>query len=393
MPKSFWTSGNRLLLLEDGEEFYPELLEAIESAQKEILGELYIFQEDRVGQEFAKAFMEAALRGVRVSLILDAFGSFDLSSRFVHDLRAAGVQVLFYEGLAQVFKERAKFMHRLHRKVFLIDEKKAFVGGINIEQRHLRRSRPESFLDYSVYVEGPVVHKIARLTQLFLLRHKKDWKAYFKLRLKRKRRREHKFGEARVAYVVRNNFSHRWKIENLYLRGMQNAKQKILIANAYFLPGFRILRAMIQAAKRGVEVKIILQGKAEFWFLHHATKALYRSLLQNGICVYEYLPRLLHAKVATFDGELSTVGSCNLDPLSLMINLEANLWIEDNAFSENLEKHLEDHIKNDCREIKLDYVKRMNIMERFFNHLSYYLIRSLIYLVKPGYLAPKSKGD
>lgn len=335
-----WTEGNRLKLLENGEDYFPSLLKAIRDAQHEILFEVYIFTADKVGSEIAKALMDAAKRGVHVYLILDGIGSIGISENFLTKLRKAGVHLSIFRQYYRLFSLGELSFRRLHRKLVVVDAHIAFVGGMNITTDHLSSSNARSMLDFAVHVEGPVVEKIHRSMKLFALRLQNNWREYLRLRLKRKKEWERFPGKAQSALVLRDNLKYRKQIEGEYLRELKNAKKEIIIANAYFLPGLTFRRALIHAAKRGVQIILLLQGRAEFLVLKYATRALYKEFFDAGIQIIEYNEKILHAKVAVVDEEWATVGSCNLDVFSLFLNLEANLSVRDPTFCRELRSKL-----------------------------------------------------
>ena len=146
--------------------------------------------------------------------------------------------------------------------------------------------------------------------------------------------------QARAALMLRDNLGHRAHIERAYLRAIGRAREEVLIANAYFVPGRRLRLALERAARRGVRVTLLLQGRYEYFMQYYASRPVYASLLRAGVAIHEYSPSFLHAKVAVIDGRWATVGSSNLDPLSLLLAREANLVIEDAAFAAVLRRRL-----------------------------------------------------
>jgi len=175
--------------------------------------------------------------------------------------------------------------------------------------------------------------------------------------------------------VLRDNVRHRRDIERAYLNAIAAAKHEVIVANAYFLPGRLFIRALVHAARRGVRVVVVLQGKVEYRLQHYATLALYGRLLAAGVEIYEYHASYLHAKVAVVDGEWATVGSFNIDPFSLLLAREANLVVRDKDFAGDLRNSLMDSVKRDGRRVEL---ARSNLLTRFFARLSYGLIRFII---------------
>jgi len=347
-----WREGNRLRLLENGEEFFPRVFEAIGAAQHEVLVETFILFDDPVGRDLRTALIGAAQRGLRVELTLDHYGSPDLAGEFIDGLLQAGVGVHFFDPKPRLFGYfRTNLLRRLHRKLVVIDRRLGFIGGINYSYDHLRASGAEAKQDYSVEVEGPVVDDMHALMQSALSPppRRSGWWPQPLLSAAARRPRP---GGARTLLILRDNQDHRDDIERYYRAAIRGAHDEVIIANAYFLPGLRLLREMRAAARRGVRVVLILQGQPDKLIMRWAALTLYDYLLRSGAQIYEYCERPLHGKVAVIDDDWSTVGSSNLDPLSLSLNLEANLLIRDPAFARHLRERLQYLIENCCREIQ-----------------------------------------
>jgi len=236
-------------------------------------------------------------------------------------------------------------LRRLHRKIAVIDAKVAFVGGINvIDDMHTPGQTPPRF-DYAVRVEGPLLvdihHAVAYLWQLV------SWTQV------RKRGPSASVtavsaaavGNQRAALVIRDNLRHRNDIERAYLDAIAAARVEIVIACAYFFPGRTFRRALVDAAARGVRVVLLLQGRVEYVLLHYASRALYQYFLDAGVEIFEYHRSFLHAKVAVVDGVWATVGSSNIDPMSLLLAREANVMVEDAGFAAALNASLVDAMR------------------------------------------------
>ena len=344
--------GNRVELLENGEAFFPRVMQLIGEARVSIYVETFILADDDVGKALQQALIAAAKRGVSVDVLADGFGSDRLSPEFLSGLADAGVRMHLYEPRARFVGLRTNVFRRMHRKITIIDARIAFLGGINYCSEQLIESGPEAMLDYAVEVEGPVVADIVAFVESSATSPE--------VGLFRRWRRKAKSapadlpprGEgARVTFLTRDNYHHRSDIEREYLRAISGAKHEVLIANAYFFPGYRLLRELRRAVRRGVEVKVIVQGRADMRIVTVVLQWLYHYIVPQGIHVLEYCARPMHAKVATIDDRWSTVGSSNLDPLSLALNLEANLFIEDAEFHDALRGRLQGLIQKGCREV------------------------------------------
>ena len=343
--KCSWQEGNRIRLLENGDNFYPAVFAAIGKAERRVILETFIWFEDGVGRQLHAAVLGAAQRGVQIEVLLDGYGSPDLSDDFVGELTAAGVVFRYYDPRPPLLGMRTNVFRRMHRKIVVIDDRIAFVGGINYSDEHMSDYGPEAKQDYAIEVEGPIVQDILQF-ELENLPGNAAARRWWK---RRHRPEENtKPGEAQALFVWRDNEEHRDDIERHYLKMLANARREVIIANAYFFPGYRLLHAMRNAARRGVRVKLIVQGEPDMPIVTVGARLLYHYLVKGGVQIYEYRRRPLHGKVAVMDDHWATVGSSNLDPLSLSLNLEANLIIHDREFNHTLRDNLNTIIEKDC---------------------------------------------
>ncbi|MBP2196964.1 cardiolipin synthase ClsB [Pantoea cypripedii] len=347
-----WRDGNQLRLLENGDAFFPRVMGAIQRAERSLLLETFILFEDQVGEALHRALLAAAQRGVRVEVMVDGYGSHALSASYINSLTAAGVRFIFYDPRPLVLGMRTNVFRRLHRKTVVIDETIAFVGGINFSAEHNSDYGPEAKQDYAVEVKGPVVLDIARYVQQ-AIGSKQVTRRWWGTRSHRPALNALP-GDAQVLFVFRDNDDHRDDIEQHYLDMLRKANQDVIIANAYFFPGYRLLREMRHAAQRGVRVRLVVQGEPDMPIVKVGAELLYNYLVDAGVEVYEYCRRPLHAKIAVQDSQWSTVGSSNLDPLSLSLNLEANLMIHDRRFNQTLRDNLELMLQQDCERVRDD---------------------------------------
>lgn len=329
-----WRPNNRVELLENGDEFFPRLLANIARARREVLLETFILFEDEVGRNLQQALIAAAERGVEVGLTVDGYGSFYLSDDFVLALTRAGVQVQVFDPAPRRLGMRTNLFRRLHRKLAVIDGETAYVGGINFSRVHLIDSGPDAAQDYAVELRGPIVADLQQLARQGLQSRSNRPAG------QPPQARSATADRALTRLVLRDNQRHRRDIEEAYLVAIRAAREEIIIANAYFFPGYRLLREIAAAARRGVEVSLVLQGDPDMPIAQKGARMLYGYLLEAGVNIYEYCERPLHSKVATIDGRWATVGSSNLDPLSLSLNLEANVLILDRQFSLLLRRRL-----------------------------------------------------
>ncbi len=355
MKHGNWRTGNHLRLLENGEEFFPAVFTAIENATHKVVLETFILFEDKVGLELQRVLIAAARRGVQIDVMVDGFGSPDLSAEFIAALTAAGVRFRIFDAGSGIFGRRMKMLRRMHRKIVVVDDTLAFVGGINYSADHLADFGPEAKQDYSIAIQGPVVEDIRHYASSVIAHADGVGRRWFgRPRAPLPASPQHTPGEAQCLFVTRDNGRQTNDIERHYLAAMRSAQKQIVIANAYFFPGYRLLRAMRRAARRGVDVRLIVQGQPDMAIVKIGAEMLYDHLQRAGVRIFEYCKRPLHSKVALIDDEWATVGSSNLDPLSLSLNLEANVIIRDRSFNQLLHERLQTLMANSCKEIDAD---------------------------------------
>ncbi len=353
--KTRWIPGNQMRLLENGEEFFPRVFERIAAARHEVLLETFILFEDRVGLALHAALLQAAARGARVDLTVDGFGSPGFSASFIDRLTQAGVHIHVFDPAPRRWGWRTNVLRRMHRKIVVVDGECAFVGGINYSADHLLDFGPQAKQDYAVEIEGPLVAHI-RGFAVRAIAHGRPAALAREVfqRFPPLPALPQPAGVVQAFLVTRDNHRHRNDIEQHYRIAIRAARTRVVIANAYFFPGYRLLRELRRAAKRGVRVDLILQGEPDMPIVKTAASLLYRHLLAAGVHIHEFFERPLHGKVATSDGEWATVGSSNLDPLSLSLNLEANVIVRDAGFNRQLTERLDALIRLRCREISAD---------------------------------------
>ncbi len=371
-------AGHTLILLRNGEDYFPRLIEAIDKASSFVYLESYIFAADEAGRSVTDALKRAASRGVRVHLLLDGYGSLELPVAWEQELVQAGILVLWFRRQLGWLSLQRSQLRRLHRKLVVIDDMQAFLGGVNIVKDH-PDGIPSPRLDYMVLVEGVIVRRIhlamQRLWKLVAWINLRQRGSHEKIRLPARQ------PDAAVQFLMRDNFRHRRDIEHAYLQAIESAQQEILIANAYFLPGRRFRKALLERARAGVRVILLLQGRVEYRLQHYATLALYDELLKSGIEIHEYLASYLHAKVAVIDGKWSTVGSSNIDPFSLWLAREANIVVRDAGFAADLREDLMQQIAQHARRIVSPDWRKWNVFSWAGSKCSYLLMRLLTGLI------------
>lgn len=360
--KQAWKGGNSVQLLENGEQYFPRLYAAIRAARFQILIETFILFEDKVGLEVKRLLRDAAQRGVSVVITVDGWGSppDKLGDSYFRELAEAGVKLQVYGEPGWLGKHlglvrRLSVFRRLHRKLVVVDGKLAFIGGINLSADHLADFGPESKQDYAVELQGPIVDDVHQFLE-------RETAAPAGLRARWRRRRvapavrapNPPAGEAEAMLVTRDNRRHTSDIERHYRLAIRTAREEVVIACAYFFPSYSLLRELRTAARRGVQVRLILQGKPDMAIVPIAARLLYNYLIRDGVRIYEYGRRPLHAKVAVIDDVWATVGSSNLEPFSLSLQLEANVMLRDPAFNRHLHARLMALIEQDCVAVQPD---------------------------------------
>lgn len=361
------TGGNHVQLLSGGDALFPAMCAAIDAARHRVWLATYIFHDDPAAERVAQCLAAAARRGVQVGVVVDGFGSKATLPVLRRWLDVPGVQLVVFRPLDRWWRLlHPGQLRRLHQKLCVIDDHRGFVGGINlIDDRHdLHHGWTErARLDFAVEVQGPVVAQMAQTARAIHTRARlgADWRdealalarsaepvarmrrilARLKVRAPAADAGIDTLAPMRAAFVVRDNLRQRRAIEHAYIEAIGRARHRLVVVCPYFYPGRLFRRALREAARRGVQVRLLLQGKADYRFAALAAQVLYDEMLRNGVRVFEYMPAFLHAKVALVDDDWATVGSSNIDPLSLLLNLEANLIVRDAAFTDQLARQLE----------------------------------------------------
>jgi cardiolipin synthase A/B len=341
-------------LLRSGVSLFAAMIEALDRAQHEVLLETYIFDFAGAGADVGHALAQAAQRGVRVCVVVDGVGTGALPPEWGQRFAEAGVQYRVYSPLAGVGFWLPSRWRRLHRKLCVIDKQLAFCGGINILDDFIDPNVPDGLqlprLDYAVSLRGPLVDKVHdAMTQLWsrieAVRELRSQDISGALDALRGGEQDLKLPtRGTVQLVLRDNVRNRSQIERAYRKALASARHDVVVASAYFFPSLRMRRALTMAARRGVRVRLLLQGKYEYFVPYRASRQLYGKLLAAGVEIYEYHASVLHAKVAVVDGHWATVGSSNLDPFSLLLAREANVVVRDATFAKDLQASLSEAI-------------------------------------------------
>lgn len=376
------------------------MVKAMDRASHLIHLETYIFEFMNAAEQVAHALERAALRGVTVRLVVDGVGTPSVPLIWRERLTIAGVQWCVYEPLGRLGLFIPSNWRRLHRKLCVVDGEIGFCGGINLidDLDDVALGRLEvPRLDFSLQVRGPLVaDMLDTMEQLWLrmqvmrsTRQREFRAAWTALRSSLPARgrsddgaqvkNRHAHGVS-AALLLRDNVLHRHDIERAYLKAIGEARHEVLIANAYFIPGRKLRRALEMAVKRGVRVRLLLQGKYEHFFQYHSARPVYQWLLERGVELHEYLPSALHAKVAVVDCCWATVGSTNLDPISLLLAREANVVTTDTAFVSDLYRRLDRFLSTASQPLALAGLQQRSWRLRALDRVAFMLMRAVLFL-------------
>lgn len=398
--------GHHVQLLQSGQEFFPALVSAIDASTQEVRLETYIFHFDRSGAQVAAALVRAAQRGVAVYLVVDGIGTPQLPEFWVQCFDNARVHWHQFSPLGRLGLLVPVRWRRLHRKLCVVDARVAFCGGINIVDDFVdpgRKPLVSARFDFSVQVTGPLVTEThlamtqfwgrlqatRQLERLQLQEARESWKEAAQFP-RHPAQAPPAFDAAApvgalAALVLRDNVRNRNRIERSYRKAIADAREEVLIANAYFLPGGKMRRALIHAARRGVRVRLLLHGTYESFMQYHAARPVLGGLLAAGVEIHEYRVGFLHAKVAVVDGHWATVGSSNLDPLSLLLAREANVVIEDALFARALHTRLTSAIDTESVRLDPQVIATRPWQQRFLDQLAFGMMRLMLFLTGRRY--------
>ena len=395
-------------LYQGAQELFPALVEAMDAALSDIQFETYIFDFTGAGSSVGEALARAAQRGVRTHLVVDGVGTGRLPAPWAARLTAAGVQWRVYSPLGRLGLLLPSRWRRLHRKLCVVDGRVLFCGGINVlddfhDPNHGALDAPR--FDFAVRATGSLVVQASdameqlwwRMQAVRDVRKRRLPEALQALRTaSAQRHAEQQTGplrgsgaQVRAALVLRDNVRNRARIEKTYLRAIGSARHEVIIANAYFVPGRKLRKALLMAARRGVRVRLLLQGRYEYFMQYHAARPVYGPLLEAGVEIHEYAPSFLHAKVAVVDAlgdrPWATVGSSNLDPLSLLLAREANVVVEDTAFARDLRQRLVHAMQHAGHRMDPARYAGRPLRQRVLDRLAFGLMRLALWLTGNRY--------
>jgi cardiolipin synthase len=367
---------NKVKLVRGGRDYFSTLTRLINHAQHSVHLQIYIYEADETGQMVAAALMDAAKRGVKVYLLADGYASKELPAHFINELQTAGVHFRFFEPLLK--SEHFYFGRRMHHKVLVVDGHYGLVGGINISNRYNDMDDDPAWLDWALYLEGPSAGVLFKICI-------DVWARPAQLALKRNLRHElpamPPSGNSQLR-IRRNDWvKSKNQISRSYVDMLKKATSNVIIMSGYFLPGTLIRHHLSRAAKRKIEIKVIVAEKSDVKLAKHAERYMYRWLLKRNIKLYEYTRSVLHGKMAMRDGKWVTIGSYNVNDISAYASVELNIDVNDAEFASQVQHQLESIMEKDCVQVtEEDYNKRYNMFQRFIQYCSYWLVRVIFYL-------------
>jgi cardiolipin synthase len=368
ISKQRFSFATRVQLLWKGRESFQILFDAVSRAERFVCLQFYIIKDDDTGTTMSEVLRQKSREGTKVYILYDHFGSLGTPRNFWREMRRAGIEIR----ASHPFKWAAPFhyVHRDHRKLIVIDLKKAFTGGLNIANEysgfHLRR-RSRGWRDTGILVEGPIVNE---LFDTF----KKSWAIWGGGKIIHSEGNEKKSGKlpknsvpALPIFVYSGKGGKRMK--SLLRYSIDHARTSLLLTTAYFIPSRRLIESLEGAVRRGVKVRLLVPGKSDIPAASYAGRSFFNRLLKAGIEIHTYLGEMLHAKTYLFDQSWSIVGSTNLDYQSLVYNDEGNIGILDISFGSKMAEIFEEDLKNSIKIEEETWRKRPfleKIKEHFF---------------------------
>jgi cardiolipin synthase len=385
IQKSGYTSHNGIDLVRGGAPFFNLLEQLIDEASQSIHFQMYIYEADETGIRIANALIRAANRGVKVYMLLDGYASRAFgASTTLTDIKNAGIHFRWFEPL---FRGHNFFVgRRMHHKVIVTDEVHGLVGGMNITNRYNDINGEPGWLDCAAHVRGDAAKELYnRCVQMWFKRAPRSNNVSVRTSV----------GAASDCYVrVRINDWARNKnqISRSYIEMLQRATKTITIMSSYFMPG-RVIRKNLRAASnRGVKIRIILTKVSDVPMAKAAERFFYPWLLRRNIEIYEYRQKVLHAKIATYDGIWVTIGSYNVNDLSAYASIELNLDVHDHGFSKTVDQALDRIIERDCDRITSDTFQRSTrIWNTAFYRTAYSLVRLFLFVFTISFGNEKSR--
>jgi cardiolipin synthase len=362
---------NQLELLQSGEAFFEKLSELINHATTEIHLQIYIFEPDKTGEIIRDLLFAAAKRGVKIYVVLDAYGSKNLNEIWQKNFENAGIEIYFYSPI-----KFGNYLHmgmRLHHKIICVDGQFALVGGINISDNYSAYSLQTPWLDFALLSQGKVVEDLLQICKQTLRKVSK----HSKFKKKQELQKEH---QPIITRVLQNNWVQaKFGITHQYKQKIRKSEHEIILFASYFIPSLALKKLLKKAAKRGVNVQVVLSAVSDVGLVKNATEYFYTDMLNSGIKLYEWKQSVLHAKVALIDSDWLSVGSYNLNHLSDFGSIECNLEVLDEVFCSSTNNKLKVIMEEGCESISLEkFENRSKIFSKIYQASCYGLLRLLL---------------
>lgn len=363
------TSRNKGELIRGGREYFDLLKKLINKAEHLIHFQFYIFEPDQTGKEIADVLIAAAKRGVKVYVLLDAYGSQKVSGSIIDDFKEAGIHFRWFQPF---FKSRKFYLgRRLHHKVVVIDSYHSLVSGLNISDRYNDMPEEGAWLDWAMHCQGEVSLQLQEICRK---------------RMKLRANTNHpvntiKTDSCEIGVRVNDWVGRRQEITRAYLKMLHEARSHVVIMTSYFMPGYQFRKSLKAAARRGVKIKMILTGDSDVPAAKYAERFMYDWLFRNNIEIWEYQKNVLHGKIAAADEKWATVGSYNVNNLSAYASIELNLEVIDQTLVSDIENRLQDIMDNDCKKITESvYKKNTNVFIRLLQRIAYNMFRFMLFV-------------
>ncbi len=378
-----WHNNANLRLLESGEPFFDALLLQIQSAQSSIHFQVYIFDNDQTGKVIYEALLAAARRGVKIYIRLDAYGSANFPSEWESALKQRGVDIQLFSKFKLAFKYHIGV--RLHHKIFIFDQQVAMLGGINISNNYSHWGEEGNWLDYGIWVKGSVVQDLLRICKGI----ESGLNLFQPKTLSSNEEVKPTQADKQIRVLQNYWFKAKFGISRQYRQKIRNAQHNILLISSYFLPSPALKRLLKKAAKRGVQVELVLGAKSDVKMVQYATQFFYEDLLKAGVQIREWQASVLHAKIAFADEDWMCIGSYNLNHLSDFGSVECNVEILDPTFHKLAKNQIIHSLENHSQIVHPAlYHRKGQLWRKVRNFLSYQFVslgmKILFYLQKSG---------
>jgi cardiolipin synthase len=367
-----YTTKNKTSLIRGGLPYFSLMNGLIKDASRSIQLQVYILEADKTGLEVINNLINAAKRGVNIQVLLDGYASGGLQSTIINEMREVGIKLRFFK---PIFKGgNFYFGRRLHHKVLVCDGKLGLVGGINISDRYNDMPGVPAWLDFAVLIEGEAVFELHKLCNQLYAKESADF-----IVLDRHQIPNEEWISQNCAVRIRRNdwVMNKNQISATYMEFFRQAKNEIVIMSSYFIPSNFFRRNIIQAAKRGIKIKLILAGISDIDIAKDAERYLYRWALQHGIELFEYPKNVLHGKVAICDGRMVSIGSYNINDLSALASIELNIDVNNQEFAQHVQHEFEQIMDKDCIPISNHSGIKWNFLNRLYHWFAYTIVRFL----------------